>query len=601
MGYQVNYAGINLHDYMTVLNVKRTVLPPRTNNTINIPAVHGEKYTGFKYGAKEITLECLFNAETKEEHVENMKNLSYILDVKVPEKLIIEDMPDRYCYAVVEGTLDINKTFHNSVVNITFKCYDPFYYANERDYFEPELLGIVPVDNEGTAEAYPLVRCVFKNNANFFQVTNYEGKTVLLGAPSDCDSRITHYNPVVLAEPCENMDNWTNAGVNAIDGDRHIVSDATIGINGGGYALIPHNYGTLDTGWHGGAVRTNLSRAIGDFFCKFHISFNSTGATKQNGSGTALPNQKVNYKVIKDSGCALRKGRATSYDKLLTIPKGKSITCTEIVKNWGKATYGGKTGYVHIGNLTTTSNSVSSSSKSAETQRGRIEIYGFDKQGNKLFKCVMRDSSEFYEYNDPEIFLGEECVLHDGKKTPSPQTLTYKDAEGKKVTKKYNSGKYGDWNEFKGWFIVQRTSDKRGKQTWELKIQKVNDEGNVVKTLATKKISTGTYPTGELSNIVVWFGQWKDTEVVKTSMLRHVTVKDLAPTTATKKPYVFEAGDELEIDFQKQKVYLNGSLFMQELDIGSEFFSCPAGESEFRFLSDDSDVEVEASILKRWI
>ena len=51
----------------------------------------------------------------------------------------------------------------------------------------------------------------------------------------------------------------------------------------------------------------------------------------------------------------------------------------------------------------------------------------------------------------------------------------------------------------------------------------------------------------------------------------------------------------------EQKIYLNGSLFMKDLDIGSEFFSSPVGESQFKCITDGGNTEIGASIKKRWL
>ena len=40
---------------------------------------------------------------------------------------------------------------------------------------------------------------------------------------------------------------------------------------------------------------------------------------------------------------------------------------------------------------------------------------------------------------------------------------------------------------------------------------------------------------------------------------------------------------------------------MEELDIGSQFFSVPTGESAFVFASDDKDADIEVGITKRYL
>ena len=45
--------------------------------------------------------------------------------------------------------------------------------------------GIVTIENGGTATTYPVIDTVFQKNTNFFMVTNYDTKTLLLGTPPD--------------------------------------------------------------------------------------------------------------------------------------------------------------------------------------------------------------------------------------------------------------------------------------------------------------------------------------------------------------------------------------------------------------------------------
>ena len=57
MAYQVNYATVDLHKYVTILNVDRTVIPERTNFVKDISGVHGKYYMGYKYNERKIKLE----------------------------------------------------------------------------------------------------------------------------------------------------------------------------------------------------------------------------------------------------------------------------------------------------------------------------------------------------------------------------------------------------------------------------------------------------------------------------------------------------------------------------------------------------------------
>lgn len=679
MSYKVNYAGIQLDEYIDILNVSRSILPPRDNKTISISGINGEYYLGYTYSPKYITLECLVKASTKEDYINVINELAFLLDVKTPSKLVIDDSPDKYCYAVPDGNTDLSKVFQNGTFNLNLVCYDSVSYSEEDDYFDADEEGIVTIENAGTTESYPVIDTVFQKTSNFFMVTNYDGRTILLGTPLDEESSVSNKNPVVLKEPCETLENFLSVSSDVLDEGRKVTGN--LQVNETGKSLKCGNFGSDAEGWHGGALRRNIGTSVSDFEFRVRLQHNSKGDLYIN-DGAAITNKKGTFTVTAKNGQTVYKDRNTKSGKVTTIPKGKVVTVSEITKDWGKVTYSGKTGYVDTSKMkygkvsTTTSTGypktikgkvntggsklylrkgkgtkhnilakipdktsltltqekssdtwlkttysgktgyvskqyikTTSSSKmiarassedSAERQKGRVEIYGFSKTGDKLFKCIMRDSSKYYEYSQPEIWIGNELVLHDNKTTPDPKKRKEVDKNGKTITKSLNSGKYGDWNEFNGWFTIKRTSDKRGKQTWQCRVEKLKDDGTVGKKLTYKKDSTTNFPRGELASIVIWIGQWKDEPTVTTMQCSHIEVKDLNATSEKIIP-IFNEGDELIIDNEEQKIYLNGSLFMKDLDIGSEFFSSPVGESQFKCITDGGNTEIGASIKKRWL
>lgn len=194
MSYKVYYAGVPLHDYVTVLNIKRTVLPSRENVTKNVSGRFGSVYLGYKYAAKSIVLNCLVTANSKEEYLETIKDLSFILDVDSPKKMTIDDCPDRYCYAVLNGDTDVEKSKHNGELDLEFMCYDPYDYALEWQSVDAEHMSSVnPVTrlamlhNSGSVDTYPYITINFLKNAYFAQCSNVYGETVLIGSPPNLE------------------------------------------------------------------------------------------------------------------------------------------------------------------------------------------------------------------------------------------------------------------------------------------------------------------------------------------------------------------------------------------------------------------------------
>ena len=302
----------------------------------------------------------------------------------------------------------------------------------------------------------------------------------------------------------------------------------------------------------------------------------------------------------------VRSGAGTSYKILTTAKKGSTATAksNETKSGWYKVTVNGKTGYTSSKywkkTKTTTTRNTRTTTPSAENRIGRIEVYGFGQNQERLFRCVLRDSEQWYEYTQPEIFIGSTNVLNDGKATPTPKTKTEKDNDGKSITTQIDSGRHGDWNEFYGKFHVKRETNSKGQQAWKVSVEKY-ENGKTVKTLTSNTLINSSYPTADLNNIVVWFGQYGESPVVDTMSINHVEVKNLVPYTPTENRPIFRQGDELTINHETNKVYLNGRLYMEDLDIGSQFFSVPTGASSFIFATDDTNADIEVGLTKRYL
>lgn len=680
MSYRATFAGTNLHDYFKILKINRTILPPKSVFSRNIPSIHGEVYTGFKYSPKSYTLECVLVGSDNEDLADKIKTIAFILETKSPSKLILGDSPDRYNYAIVTNDINLDRFKYNGKFEIEFTCYDPISYSIEDEEFFPDSKNRITVDNNGNTEAYPKTSVEFTGDAHFLQCTNYAGETILVGTPKKADSGTVAYNPRVLYDSCQTLNNW-NSVSNVLDAGREVTGSLVI--NGGGYGITLGSFsnGTANK-WYGGALRKNLGQNLEQFRVEVKLQHNSTGKLK--GGGTSAPatsttTQKITYTVTADPSLRIRSGRGTSYSTLGTYKKGTVINVTNISKNWGQVTYNGKTGYVYMDYVkvtkTTTSSSSSSSTgvkykitpsvgvnlrkgagtsyakltaipkgkivtvtetkngwgkttynsktgwfalqyaskqstskmipladedASAENKLGVIEIYGFDANGTKLFKFKMIDNQKWYEYSEPEVEFGSKLVLDDDKKCPSPKTVTTTDSNKKKITQTVDSGKYGDWNEMSGWFTLERKTEG-GQQKWTAKVEKLGSNGTVERTIKTLTL-TGDYPKGNLNNLVIFIGGYNQEPIVESMNINEIYVTNLAkPPKPTEVVPIFTTGDELIIDHQKQKIYKNGKLFMDKLDIGSQFFSVPVGESQFIFRSDAESLDIVSTIQSRWI
>lgn len=690
MAYEVNYNGVDLHEYFDILKVTKRVLPKRTNFAKDIPSRHGLVYLNYKYEPKEITLECLIHADDNLELTNTMEYIAYVLDVANPSKLIISDDPFKYYMAVVSETDDIEQVRFNGKFNLTFICYDPIAYGLEPVLFNADAKKIVTVANPGTTNAYPKVNIEFSNTAHFLQCTNYDGKTVLVGTPPDVQKPTAPFSPIVFDDSCETLEGWTTVSSSSLDKDRE--AGGSIQVNGGGYGLTYGNLGSGTNGWHGGAMRKNLTQPTDQFEIIVKMEHNSKGDVRGQGAGqnpppspppsdgggttpatvdyriTAEPSLRIRegrgthtrqigsikrntvvgiseidkgwgkvtyngvtgycsmdycvlaansvpssggqYKITSRKGVNIRSGRGTNYKKLTAIPYGKVVSVNDIDKGWGRVSYNGKTGYMAMQYCSPVNNSRSKylmpfaegETPSAENRIGLIEVYGYDSYGAKLFKMKLYDSDKYYEATRPEIEIGSNLVLQDNNKVPAPKTITETNEDKTSTTKPVDSGKFGDWNEFVGNFRIKRVKNSNGNYEWQCSVDKLGENNIVSKTISTSTLVDSRFPKTELSNIVIYFAQFNSEEIVDVMNISNIYIKNLQdpPKPEENKP-LFKQGDILLLDFESEKVYKNTDLFMNELDIGSQFFSCPVGNSQFICNSDDQNIDIITSIQTRWV
>lgn len=586
-------------------------LAERKNESISIPNRHGEIYTGYKYGTKKITIDFYIDANTTENYISIVRELKSILHTDYESKLYLPDELDKYYYAVIDSFECKEKYQGVGYGKMVFICYDPFAYSEDLKVFEGNEDKIVTVLNEGTSTTYPLINVAFTKECHFAQITNWDGKSILIGNRPSVDNDSSKPSNVVISDPCESTEKWLPAG-NVVDGDR--VVDGSVTVSDNGNYITSGNFGSAVDGvsWHGAAVRRNLNDNIKDFEVKATMIYKDTfGATDNNPSGTTGGTTSGFYKVT-CSSLNMRAGSGTNYKVLCTIPKNKKINITQLSSNnlWGKCTYNSKTGWVSMSYLEKeTNNSTlslygskkvnrSTNNDKEENKMGRCELYGFDKNGQKLFKIVLRDSTYWYQYVEPEVFIGNTLALDDNKNCPKPKTKTEKDGN-KTVTKNIESGKFGDWCNFYGEILVKRET-KNNKQYWTLQVNKIV-AGKVTKTMKATSLVSNSYPTSDLNHVVLWFGQHENLPVPDEIGLTHLKISRLNEVPVENDIINFEAGDELEIDCNENKVRLNGFDCMDKVDIGSQFFGCDTGLTQFVCNTDDENAHVAAIIQEKYL
>lgn len=610
----------DLEQYIIHEDIEIQELSERQNKSIEIPSRNGDLYTGYRYSQKKITIPFKIdarmtnNSSSTAKYVNIVREIKRVLHTDSPSRLYLPDEPNKYYYAVVEEFTCQEILVGVGEGEIVFVCFDPYAYSDGYKLFESDDRKITTIENMGTANCSPSINVAFTQDSHFLQCTNWEGKTILIGNRPSVDDEESIKNELILHDPCQETTNWLPAGdvVDTSDADKIVEGSVTISENG--EHLIPSNFGnTVDKKWHGPSVRRNIGTNITDFEVIARIRHNSKG---EGGGNTGGSNQPSGNYTVNTSSLNVRSGRGTNYSRLGSVKKNDKLNVTDVKSGWGKITFNGKTGYVSMSYLKkiTTSTRMTHNIKGmmpfaeddkihTENKMGRLELYGFDKNGKRLFRMGIRDSERYYEYTQPEIYLGSKKVLHDGKSCPAPKKKTVKDDKDDKKTKTVSteSGKFGDWNEYYGEFIIKRET-KNNKQYWSLTINKWKDGKEVKKPKLTKfNLVSSDYPTEDLNHVVLWFGKHKDDPEVDDMALTDLKIRRVNPLAKERQVINFTNGDELEIDCENGEVKLNGADRTDLIDIGSEFFSCDQGTSQFICQSDDTNIGVSTVIQEKWL
>lgn len=617
MGFSVNFNDIRLEDYCTILNINRSVLPVRENTSKSIPTMNGSFYTGFRYGEREISLDVLIPGKTKLDYTRNITRLANVINTNRPAKLILGDDPNKYYYAILDGDTSLSKEVMSGTVTLKFMCNDPIAYSDNWNTFTPGNKNIINLENYGSIAATPLVDIIFMKEACFFQAINQNGETLLIGKPKEVGKPVLPLSDIVVDDNCQDKTKFTTLATSLLDNKR--VNNGSFGVGFNGNGIVTVNYGSGTDEWHGSGFRKSLGEDVSEFEVTIDVAFSSRGknyeippkpvvpippSTNGGSGGSALGK----YKVVNCGGLWINR-EPNDRTPIFAMHPGAIIYPVEIRGNWYKHThtakYGTYTGWSYGKYLQKISDSTYRDidireEEYAENQLGLLEVYGFDRNGSKLFKSEIIDGSEWFENVEPKMYIGGSLVLEDTKINVPIRTNTKEDGTVENLA----SGAVGRWNDLEGKIIIRREKNSKGTYLWTFTINKYSS-GRLVSSMSTQNsLSNDNYPKGTLNYLGFFIGGYGNSRIVDVMAVTNIHVKKLNMRTDTvvgSNISLFNPGDKLQIDFNKGQALLNGQDIVNQIDIGSVFFDVPVGNSRFIVRSDDNEMIACCGIQEKFI
>ena len=514
------------------IDVKRDVMPERTNYGTAVPSRHGEYYTGHRYGVRQVDVEFLIIADDLNSLQAIKKGIAFMLDIDRPAKLVFSDEPDRFLYAVLDGQTQVDEILRDGKGMLTFICHDPFYYSDTEKEFLADATDLLKIDNFGTAPTSPKFELEFPNDCGFVALVSPAG-VIQIGEPEQVDAVPIPRSERLLNTNMEALTGWT---YNSAANTKTLTPNSTIGgtfkING--FMTSPATYGNTGPSWHGPSMRRTLPAAMnGDVSSQY---FETT--------------IWFNFK-------SLRTGQ------VVTSSVRRDLDAE---------------------------------------QKGVFEFNVMDDSNNFLAGVRMMDQTVYHDMTVPEFWVGNTRVWREDLTKPAPRREKYTYREGGKVKTGYRNvyaSDVGKWNDMAGFVKITKFNHRI---TFDL--QKIGDNGRVEhrKTM-TVRLDAGQHAQ-KGRHLQAWFGKFPNYPVMDTWGIRHLDFTKHNTDTELDVPNTFKSGDKLLIDCESSQAYLNGGLFMDKVDIGSEFFEVISGETEVQLMHSRFGrlrPSFKASIREKWL
>lgn len=263
------FNGFNLDDELTDENGSFMTLSVSGRNdseyditTHDVPGLDGVIEEGNPtLNPRIISVRFRIKADTSTHLQRKFEKLRSLLEGSKKELAFTDD---EFFFYATNQALEIPDETSNSLTSvITFLCSDPYKYSPEKTVIFPS--DLVVVNNEGTAEAFPIYEMTVTAPITFAMIQNHLEESMLIGEPADDDVQIVDTRTSVLYENGSTLNEWSaTTNIEFLNNDNNI--DSLNGVMGTDAAGIrPDSYGTAKNKQRGPAIYKELSEPIQDF------------------------------------------------------------------------------------------------------------------------------------------------------------------------------------------------------------------------------------------------------------------------------------------------------------------------------------------------
>lgn len=510
---------------LIVEDITRSILNV-SSNTTEIPGRRGHVYEGNQIGAKKFSFTCSVDTQTEAARVEIGNELaSFFTQLSNGNLYTLEltDEPNVFYWVYPTNISDMTRIGEGYTQGtFTFDLIAPegVSYGKLIEFEMPSSTG--KITHDGNVATPPVL--VLNTTERLQRIAVSNGGEYIHMSRATIPPESAYY----LNDECNDLTPWSRLQTSTISFDLQdgvIANDADMSLLNA-HKIIPTTYGTNPNGvqdrtWYGPARRRNFGKRLADYEVWFSIEFMNYYPRSFNKFELNLLDeygQRAARLWIKDEGI--------SQQNLIGV---------ELFKDGNRRQIGLSENF----GLNKTIDGVKRTTNvTIKRKLKEVDIQGSEEVGSVISKKY--ELKEEYTTNAISNFIGTIGLRKVGKRYTA--MIQFMDVKGNPYGKLYEIDFTDQNNEF-GQSIAGMTMFFGKKNIYE-------DEGD----------PPVPYKGNDVS-------------------VRHIRVKELTEQGPAVVGYVAEPGDEIIIDCGNKKVYKNGSVFMQDLHIGSKFFTlAPSGQ-----------------------
>ena len=644
MAIEMKFNNFLITQLINIVEVIRNPFPKRTINNLSIPSRNGEIFQNAYFGSGEIEIKYNIVKEYRptfdgtqiyDSQFNNyVRSLAFYLNTDEPAPLILSDEPNKFYYAICES-IDIERTMQYGEGSMKFICADPFAYALEEKVFDVENKN-VSIENYGTALSYPTFETTFTKNATNLTIVSTQG-IVQIGDVESAGKENKAVNTTLLLDTCDTVSSW-------IAGSQTMLSltatrnkffvDPEVGLMTTNGNLMLNVDPTVDEenidengeiGYTGGYFIKNLSEPANYWRVKEHFNFSSRKSLNDNSlvpeqmGCIAIIGYDVNNAVLFDfimhdntetyeynvpslylgASTLVWQGKATKMAKGTTkryanvvitddeweLPKNANLIMETETKYYTLTTVIDK---APIRNKPSDSGAVITA-----VPKGSTFVEKRSVTGTKYFEIYLTEDKTTTGYIKNSFVNQEDGGTY---KTVTYEETTYPTSGGK-------------WDDFSGSITIEcKPYSARGTgRVWKATLWKNKWGTGKVEQSYSKTWydpTGGAYTNaGALAKIGIFLGTKEQAEMVYNTAVRQIEITKYPDVSTDDDVYLIaKAGDTIEVDCGEGMVYKNGEPFMEEVDVGSDFFGVPPmTKSDVKVITDDANSTTKVTIRERYI